>query len=66
MKVTIYITSDGQGCFTAICPTLPGCLSKAATAEQAQEKLREVMRGYLAAVSNFVPENIEPELVEQR
>ena len=64
MKVCIQITPDGQGGFRAVCPSLPGCLTKAQTRQQAHEKMREMIRGYLAAVSDFVPENLEPELLE--
>ena len=64
MKLRILIISDGQGGFTALCPTLPGCSTKAQTRQQAQDQLREAIKGYLAAVGDFVPENLEPELLE--
>jgi predicted RNase H-like HicB family nuclease len=64
MKLRVQITADAQGIYTAMCVSLPGCFTRAQTREKAQEQLHEVIRGYLAAVSNFVPENLEQELVD--
>lgn len=64
MKVSIHIKSDDRGGFTGVCPTLPGCHTRAQTREQAREQLREAIKGYLAAVGNFVPENLDQHLVE--
>ena len=64
MMLSIRIISDDRGGFTAICPTLPGCMSKGGTREEARQKLDEAIRGYLAAVNNFVPENLPPQVVE--
>jgi predicted RNase H-like HicB family nuclease len=64
MKVTIHIKSDERGGFKAVCPTLPGCLTRAQTREEARNLLREAIKGYLAAIGNFVPENLDQHLVE--
>jgi predicted RNase H-like HicB family nuclease len=64
MKMCVHITPDGKGGFTALCPALPGCLTRAQTREQAREQIRKAILGYLAALGNFVPENLEPELLE--
>ena len=64
MKLSIKITLNDQGSYTATCPSLPGCMSKGQTKEQAKDKLDEAIRGYIAAVSNFVPENLSNELLE--
>ena len=64
MKVSIRIKSDERGGFMAVCPTLPGCNTRAQTREQARDQLREAIKGYLAAVGNFVPENLDQHLVE--
>jgi predicted RNase H-like HicB family nuclease len=55
MKVSIRIVKNDQGGFTAFCPVLPGCVSKGASKCQAKERLDEAVRGYLAAMGNFVP-----------
>ena len=64
MKLAIRIVDNESGGFTAVCPSLPGCRSMGGTREEAKEKLNEAILGYIAAVNNFVPENLGPELVE--
>jgi predicted RNase H-like HicB family nuclease len=64
MKMCVHITSDGKGGYTALCPDLPGCATQAQTREQARDQIRKAIVGYLAALGNFVPENLEPELLE--
>jgi predicted RNase H-like HicB family nuclease len=64
MKLTVRIFDNQEGGFTAICPSLPGCCSCGGTREEAKQKLDEAIRGYIAAVNNFVPETLVQELVE--
>jgi predicted RNase H-like HicB family nuclease len=64
MKLCIRITVDSEGTYTAVCPSLPGCSCRGRTREEAKERLDEAIRGYIAAVSNFVPENLQHEVVE--
>jgi predicted RNase H-like HicB family nuclease len=64
MRLSIRITQNEHGGFTAICPSLPGCMSRGETKEQAKEKLDEAIRGYIAAVSNCAPEHVAHELLE--
>jgi len=64
MKVCIRILQDDRGGYMAVCPSLPGCMSRGETREQAREKLNEAIRGYIAAVSNCVPETVVHEVVE--
>ncbi|MDY6913042.1 MAG: type II toxin-antitoxin system HicB family antitoxin [Planctomycetota bacterium] len=58
MKVCVRILQDSRGGYTARCPSLPGCISHGQTRAEACEKLDEAIRGYIAAVSNFVPERL--------
>ena len=64
MKLSVRIITDDSGGYRAICPTLPGCMSKGNTRQEARDKLDEAIRGYFAAINNFVPENLPPEVVE--
>ena len=64
MKLSIRILRNETGGFSAVCPSLPGCKSCGQTRDEAREKLDEAIRGYIAAVSNFVPEHLEQEVVE--
>ena len=63
MKVAIRLEHDDQG-FKARAIQLPGCQSRGSTAREAQERLDEAIRGYIAAMNNFVPEHIEHEVDE--
>ena len=64
MKLSIKIIRNEQGGFTAVCPSLPGCVSTGMSPEEAREKLDEAIRGYLAAVSNFCTPDVVQEVVE--
>ncbi|MCK4276777.1 MAG: type II toxin-antitoxin system HicB family antitoxin [Phycisphaerae bacterium] len=64
MRLCIRITCDERGGYTALCPCLPGCISYGSTHEEARDKLTDAIRGYIASVSNFVPENLAHQLVE--
>jgi len=64
MKLCVRIVQDKRGGFVALCPSLPGCVSRGGTAEDARKRLDDAIRGYLAAVGNFVPENLVEEVVE--
>ncbi len=64
MKLCVRIIEDARGRFTALCPSLPGCISSGKTREEACRKLDEAICGYIAAVSNFVPEKVTHEVVE--
>ena len=64
MKLSVRIMINDHGGFTAVCPSLPGCRSCGHTRDEAREKLSEAIRGYIAAVSNFVPENLIQQVIE--
>ena len=46
MKLSVQIVQNEQGDFTALCPTLPGCMCRGDTREEVCDKLDEVIRGY--------------------
>lgn len=64
MKLCIHIVENEVGGFTAVCPSLPGCKTTGDSRAEAREKLNEAIRGYLAAVSDFVPEHLLEEVIE--
>lgn len=66
MKLRIIITPDSNGQYVATCPSLPGCKSRGPTREEAAHRLDEAICGYLAAVSDFVPDQVVHEVVETR
>ena len=64
MKLAVRIINNERGGFTATCPSLPGCVCWGSNREEARERLNEAIRGYIAAVSNFVLEDVSREVVE--
>jgi len=64
MKLCVRIMRSERGDYLATCPSLPGCTSRGHTREEATHRLDEAIRGYIAAVSNFVPEHVEHHVVE--
>jgi len=39
-------------------------MSRGHTREQARDRLDEAIRGYFAAMNNFIPEQLPPEVIE--
>jgi len=66
MKILIRIVCEDPGSYLAECLSLPGCVTRGISRDDAQRKLAEAIRGYLGAVGNFVPENVVQEVVEER
>lgn len=64
MKLSIHIIHREDGHYEARCPALPGCTTSGQSQDQARRKLDEAIRGYMAAMNNFVPERVEEYLVE--
>jgi len=64
VKLCIHICQTRDGFFQATCPALPGCKSCGHSRQEAREKLDEAIRCYMAALNNFVPENLHNEVVE--
>ncbi len=64
MKLSIHISQNEHGEYRAACPSLPGCVTCGATREEVEERLEAAIRGYIAAVNNFVPEHVDREVVE--
>ncbi len=63
MKLCIRISRSERGGYIASCPSLPGCVTRGQTREQARESMNEAIRGYLASISDFVPEKITDEVI---
>lgn len=63
MKLSIRIIRDEEGNFVAVCPSLPGCQSRGPTREEAERNLEDAIRGYIAAMNNFVPEHLDHEVL---
>lgn len=59
MKLCVQIIQSSDGNFVASCPSLPGCITRGESREEAIHQLDEAIRGYIAAVGDFVPERLE-------
>ena len=64
MKVSIKVFQNDQGLYVATCPSLPGCKSVGQTPNEAEERLLDAITGYIAALSDFVPDSLQREVVE--
>lgn len=64
MKFSIRLNQTEDGRYIATVPALPGCKSSGQTRDEATHKIEEAIRGYIAAVNDFVPENLQQEVVE--
>ena len=65
MKIKIYLQPSDEGGYTAVVPSLPGCISEGDTREEALINIREAIELYLEPVEDdtlAVPRAEEVEL----
>ena len=65
MKLKIILEPSEEGGFTAIVPSLPGCISEGDTREKALKNIREAIELYLEPVEDdksFAPDAEEIEI----
>ena len=65
MKVKIYLEPSADGGYTAIVPSLPGCISEGDTKEEALRNIKEAIELYLEPVEDdilAIPQAEEVEL----
>ena len=54
MKIKIYLEPSDEGGYTAIVPSLPGCISEGETKEEAIENIKEAIELYLEPVEDDI------------
>ncbi len=54
MKIEIYLEPSEEGGYTAIVPSLPGCISEGETKEEAIRNIREAIELYLEPIEDDV------------
>lgn len=61
MRITIVLQSSDEGGYTAIAPSLPGCISEGDSREEALKNIKEAVELYLETVEDdqIFPENSE-------
>ena len=65
MRLCVLTIREDDGSYVAICPSMPGCLSKGQTRQEAVANHRETVRTYLASATNFIPERVTFRVVAQ-
>jgi len=67
MKYRIILNEDEDGVYTAVCPSLPGCISQGKTREEALENIKDAAKGYIESLKKHnepIPPSIEEEIIE--
>ncbi|MBW1931164.1 MAG: type II toxin-antitoxin system HicB family antitoxin [Deltaproteobacteria bacterium] len=54
MKIKVYLEPSEEGGYTAIVPSLPGCISEGETKEEAIRNIREAIELYLEPIEDDV------------
>jgi len=54
MKVQILLEPSDEGGYTAVVPTLPGCISEGNTKEEAIENIKEAIELYMEPVDDDI------------
>lgn len=54
MKIKVYLEPSDEGGYTAIVPSLPGCISEGDTKEEAIKNIKEAIELYLESVEDDV------------
>lgn len=63
MKYRVIIEQDEDGVFVAECPSLPGCVSQGATRSEAEENIRDAIKGCIDSLMKH-DEAIPPPIYE--
>jgi predicted RNase H-like HicB family nuclease len=64
MKLRVVLEPSEEGGFTAIVPSLPGCLSEGDTREEALANIQDAIRLYLEPVDDDVALSPDAEVIE--
>jgi len=64
MKIQVILEPSDEGGFTAIVPSLPGCISEGNTKEEALKNIREAIELYLAPVDDDMRYNPDAQILE--
>lgn len=67
MKYRIIIEQDEDGVFSAVVPSMPGCISQGITRNEALVNIKEAMEGYIESLTKHnepIPPPITEEFIE--
>ena len=54
MKIKVYLEPSEDGGYTALVPSLPGCISEGDTKEEAIKNIQEAIELYLEAIDDDI------------
>ena len=63
MRLMVKIVQESSDRFRAWCPSLPGCMVRARSQDEARVHLDHAIRGYLASLNVAEPHNVEQHVV---
>ena len=58
MKLVIQISKIAGNLFRACCPSLPGCVVYGRSQDEARERIREAVCGYVASMDVALPREL--------
>ncbi len=64
MKIKVILEPSEEGGFTAVVPSLPGCISEGNTKEEALKNIREAIALYLESIEDDQTYSPDAETVE--
>ncbi|MBF0565638.1 MAG: type II toxin-antitoxin system HicB family antitoxin [Nitrospirae bacterium] len=64
MKLKVILEPSDEGGFTAIVPSLPGCISEGDTLEGAMKNIREAIELYLEPIEDDIEYNPKAQILE--
>jgi predicted RNase H-like HicB family nuclease len=63
MRLLVKVVRESDDRFRASCPSLPGCVAKGNSEEEAKKGLDHAIRGYLASLNVPEPHSLEQHVV---
>ncbi len=58
MKIMVHIRRNAGGTYRTFCPMLPGCEVFASSREEATERMKFALKGYLANLEEILPREL--------
>ena len=58
MNLSVHIARRGGREYRAWCPSLPGCMVYGATVQEAKDRIRQAVRGYLSSLEVALPREL--------
>lgn len=65
MKMVIRISKCTDAGYAAWCPALPGCAVRARSRDEAQERIKDAIVGYLSILNVALPRELSQRFAEE-